>query len=135
MYALRLMLPAHIPDETLHQLAAVLEDRALSYGARRQGNDHQGPWLLEWLFEDSPPAANDVLPLLLVQAELGGITHDFKQEDFSSETLPDVNWMEKVYEAFQPFTVGPFYIRGSHHEGATPDEQIGLTIDAVTAFG
>lgn len=135
MYALRLSLPADFPDERLHGLGCALEGESLSFGARREGNDHQKGWILEWLFEETPPPANDALGRLLIQAELEGFTPGFTATDISIEQLPDVNWLEQVYQQFQPFSVGPFFIYGSHYEGVVPDEQIGVLIDAVTAFG
>lgn len=135
MYALRLTLPADFPDDHLGPLGQVLEEEALSYGARRQDNDHQNPWLLEWFFEERPPGEADVLARLLVQSRLHGFDTPLNLRQLSTEKLPDVNWLEQVYQKFQPFSVGPFFIHGSHYEGAVPDERIGLLIDAVTAFG
>ncbi|MCD8563031.1 MAG: 50S ribosomal protein L11 methyltransferase [Alphaproteobacteria bacterium] len=135
VYALRLSLPADFPDEDLGALGQVWAEEALSYGARRQDNDHQNPWVLEWFFDNPPPAANDVLARLLVGAEMGGVEAVLNLSQISVEELPDVNWLEQVYQEFQPFSVGPFFIHGSHYEGSVPDGQIGLLIDAVTAFG
>jgi ribosomal protein L11 methyltransferase len=135
LYALRLTLPADFPDEKLDQIGRALEGESFSYGARRTGNDHQNPWLVEWFFENPPPPANDVLARLLLLSELYGIKTPLALSHISTEELPDVNWLEQVYQKFQPFSVGPFYIYGSHYEGDIPDEQIGLLIDAVTAFG
>lgn len=135
MYALRLTLPADVPDERLGALGAALEGEALSYGARRQDNDHQNPWLLEWFFEDSPPAESDVLARLLLQSQILGLDMPLSSGQLSTEELPNVNWLEEVYRKFQPFSVGPFFIYGSHYETGVPAEQIGLLIDAATAFG
>lgn len=49
--------------------------------------------------------------------------------------MPEQDWLAVSYEEFKPFSVGPFFIHGSHYEDAIPEEQIGLKIDAATAFG
>lgn len=51
------------------------------------------------------------------------------------EEIKDENWLEKAYSEHAPFSVGPFYIYGSHVVDPAPAGQIGLLIDAVTAFG
>lgn len=135
MFAIRLTLPADFPDEKLDYMGQVLHEESSSYGARRQDNDHQNPWLLEWFFENPPPAANDVLARLLVQADIYDIDTPLALSQITTEELPDVNWLEQVYQKFQPFSVGPFFIYGSHYEDDVPEGQIGLLIDAVTAFG
>lgn len=48
---------------------------------------------------------------------------------------PDTNWLEQSYRAFPPFTVGGFYIHGSHSTDPAPDGFRALQIDAATAFG
>lgn len=49
--------------------------------------------------------------------------------------VPDQDWLAVSYEQFKPFSVGPFFIYGSHFEDGAPEGQIGLQIDAATAFG
>jgi ribosomal protein L11 methyltransferase len=55
--------------------------------------------------------------------------------DLAVEDLPEIDWLAACYQAFQPFSVGRFYIHGSHDRGKTPPGQVGLQIDAATAFG
>ena len=43
--------------------------------------------------------------------------------------------MARSYKLLPAFSIGEFFIYGSHHEGDVPDAQIGLQIDAATAFG
>lgn len=56
-------------------------------------------------------------------------------EDYRIEELEDRDWLAESYRALPPFTVGPFFIYGSHYTGAHPDGQIPLQIEAATAFG
>lgn len=68
-----------------------------------------------------------------IRARLGAATAQAAQ--ISIATLPDEDWLQKVYEAFPPITLGGFYIYGSHCEGTPPADKIALKIDAATAFG
>jgi ribosomal protein L11 methyltransferase len=45
------------------------------------------------------------------------------------------DWLAEVARQFPPFSVGPFYLYGSHVKESIPDGQIGLQIDAGSAFG
>ena len=54
------------------------------------------------------------------------------------EMAGDLDWLAASYKQFPAFSVGPFFIYGSHHspeDSAAPDDAIGLQIDAATAFG
>jgi ribosomal protein L11 methylase PrmA len=77
--------------------------------------------VVTWLW-DGPPDETEI-----AQA-LGG-------SDWRVEKVADVNWLEHSYKQFAPFSVGEFFIYGSHYEGAPPPGRIPLLIDAATAFG
>jgi ribosomal protein L11 methyltransferase len=51
------------------------------------------------------------------------------------ETLPDTDWVAENQRSFQPFTVGPFWVRPSHVMEGQPAGTIALRIDAGLAFG
>lgn len=55
------------------------------------------------------------------------------------EMMGDTDWLAASYKQFPAFSIGPFFIYGSHHDpeqdGSLPEEAIGLQIDAATAFG
>ncbi len=51
------------------------------------------------------------------------------------EALEDRDWLAESYRALPAFTIGPFFIYGSHFDGASPENTIPLLIDAATAFG
>ncbi|MGH1456570.1 MAG: 50S ribosomal protein L11 methyltransferase [Alphaproteobacteria bacterium] len=135
MYTLRAHINTDLPDDIAFCLAEALIDMALSSSALRQDRKHTRPWILEWLFEEKPDE-NDVLVKLALQAAI----HNIADIDISADMLevgetPEENWLEKTYQEFPPFSIGPFYIYGSHYEGGVPDGQIGLKVDAATAFG
>lgn len=136
MYTVTLTIPESIDDHNAYTLAEALVDTALSSGAHRQERKHQNPWTLEWIMEDKPETQDIIarLSLQIAAHDLQDVTIDAK--NLSIEKTPDdVNWLEKAYQDFAPFSIGPFFIYGSHYESNVPDGQIGLKIDAATAFG
>ncbi len=135
MHTVKYAIHKDLPDTTAHTLAEALIDVALSCSAVREDRKHTRPWILEWIMEDEPQAA-DILSRLSLQKA----AHDFDDieidaQNLSIEPTPDINWLERAYQEFKPFTIGPFFIYGSHYEEAIPDNLIGLQVDAATAFG
>ncbi|MBK6896312.1 MAG: 50S ribosomal protein L11 methyltransferase [Alphaproteobacteria bacterium] len=95
--------------------------------------------VIEWLVEN-PPENEDVVARIILQAaayDLSGLPS--VSENLEIQKTPEENWLQKCYREFPPFSIGPFYIYGSHHlgqpEADVPQGQIGLQIDATTAFG
>ncbi len=96
----------------------------------RENNHHKGSWALEWLSEGEP-GAHDLEARIALSPALKN-----RGADFTVEKIPDnVDWLKESYRSFPPFSAGLFFIHGSHYEGQIPDGQMGLTIDAATAFG
>lgn len=135
MYTVRVFLNTLLEDEQAFTLAEAMIDTALSSSALRQERKHSNPWILEWIFDDKPKPEDVVLRLSLQIAAHGIEGVDIDAEMISIEETPEENWLEKVYQDFAPFSIGPFYIYGSHYEGEKPEHQIPLQIDAATAFG
>ena len=52
-----------------------------------------------------------------------------------AESVPEKNWILETARAFPPFTIGHFYIHGTHEGGLIPKNLIPIKIDAATAFG
>ncbi len=122
-------------DEILFCLAETFIDIALSSSAARADRKHKGLWTLEWLMDDKPNI-NDLIARLSLQIA----AHDIDDIEVLGEHIeiiktPDINWLEKTYKEFKPFSIGPFFIHGSHYDGEVPQGQIGLQVDAATAFG
>ena len=136
LHTLRLKLAEGLDDSQAFCLAESLVDNALSCSAAREGRKHNGAWSLEWMFENKPDLA-DVIPRLELQIaahNLPQIAIEAAAFEFGTADT-GVNWLEAVYEAFPPFSVGPFFIHGSHYDGDIPPQQTALKIDAATAFG
>lgn len=135
MYTARAFINQDLPDDVAFCLAEAMVDVALSCSAIREDRKHTRPWILEWLFDEQPDMS-DMIAKLSLQAAIHNIQDiDFHADMMEIEETPQENWLEKVYEEFKPFSIGPFFIYGSHYEDSVPDAQIGLQIDAATAFG
>ena len=133
MHKIILDLPARLSELDVALLGNALEDLSCAQSAMRNENNHQSPWALEWLVEKLPEDVEMKSRLALVN-ELHGF--DLPDLDWRVEEVPeDVNWLEECYRSFPPFSVGPFFIYGSHYSDSVPEGQMGLKIDAATAFG
>lgn len=113
---------------------AIADLEPVAHSALRQGS-HLGPWNVTWIFDDHAPLTEKSLAARLESAaeilaiDTGAITCEI------TPINPDTNWLEESYRAFPPFSVGPFFIYGSHYDQSPPEGQIALQIDAATAFG
>ena len=137
MHTIRLKLDTDLTNDQALTLAEGLIDIALSSSAVREGRKHNTPWVLEWITgDDDVPDIDVVISRLALQAAAYDIpAGEFDGDRITIEKTPDINWLEKVYEDFKPFSIGPFFIHGSHYDDDVPDGQIGLQVDAATAFG
>jgi ribosomal protein L11 methyltransferase len=108
---------------------AYSEEEALSSSFKK---DKDG-WHFLWTFEYEPGEADArarfeaVLAGLSLPKEAIGAIH--------IEELARRDWLAESYHALPPFTVGGFYIYGSHYTGEKPGGKIPLLIEAATAFG
>lgn len=131
MFTAKLRLPATLDEHDLALLSAGTQPAA--FAALRDQNNNAAPWTAEWMFEDSPDPET-----LKGQVIVNAALHEIELPsplDFQVEEVPERDWLSYSYQQFPAFSVGPFFIYGSHHEGEVPSEQIGLQIDAATAFG
>lgn len=91
-------------------------------------------WTIEYLFETRPDPEflkTTLAPLLEEQNLPAMLLNEIIIEEVNEEQ----DWLELCYRALPAFSVGQFYIYGSHCDGDIPDGQTGLQIDAVQAFG
>ncbi len=135
MYRLRIKLPAEFSNDKIVTLGYALEDYACAYVAMREDNHHQGSWTLEWIFNKKPDL-EDFAQSLFVCSQALDIDIVSENLEWNLEDISDdINWLEECYRQFPPFSVGPFFVYGSHYQEGVPGAQIGLHIDAATAFG
>ncbi len=133
MYKLILDLPAWMSELEVALIGEALADLSVAQSAMRANNNHQADWSLQWFLEER---IDDAQVQIRVSVALSA--HDIQLDDFSfryEQVEQDVNWLEECYRQFPPFSVGPFFIYGSHFQEGVPEGQMGLQIDAATAFG
>ncbi len=128
------MLPAHVDDPVAGSLLDALNDWALSATAIRADNKHTHDWHLRWMVEGQPNP-DDVLLRVTLALQMAKLDITITAEDIKIERVPDIDWLAHSYQQFAPFTVGEFFIYGSHYEGDKPADKQMLQIDAATAFG
>lgn len=121
LYNIILSLPASLDEGRVASLAPELGERALATSAIREGNVHTADWIVTWLMDGEPDQGE-------LMALLPGLP-------WYVEKVADVNWLAHSYRQFQPFSIGAFFIYGSHYDGALPPDKMPLQIDAATAFG
>lgn len=119
LFTIRLCLPLSTTDQQVEKIASELESGAISTSWEKT----KAGWEILWLVSGKPNATATAKILKV------------KPDDLKIAPVPDTNWLEASYQSFPPFTVGPFFIYGSHYDGKVPKGFKGLQIDAATAFG
>lgn len=118
-------------------LAPALEPLSLSYAWSRPktGSGQEEYWTIQWLMDFNPSVE-------ALEHQLHDYAKNHNLPDFSAcritvQAVEDVNWLEKCYQAFAPFHIGPFLIYGSHSVSdiTINENDLPLLIDAATAFG
>lgn len=120
-----LSLPSSISEENIGKMASSLEDEAISISWIKTKTG----WDMQWVFQ-SPAPIKKLADFISKNCQL-----KIKQTDLEVKDIPETNWLEESYRQFPPFSIGDFFIFGSHYEGVTPKGKIPLQIDAATAFG
>lgn len=120
---------AALEDDRCGFFASAFEEEALSYSCKKS----KGAWEFLWTF-DFLPDADAVAERLQAVAQALELPPALF-EAFTIEPLEDKDWLAESYRALPPFTVGSFFIYGSHYKDAPPKDFIPLMIEAATAFG
>ncbi|MGH1399457.1 MAG: 50S ribosomal protein L11 methyltransferase [Alphaproteobacteria bacterium] len=129
--SIKLRLPASFKESNIAQLAEGIE--ASSFTAIRDDNDNTAAWTADWLFDDAP-ALDMVKARIILNAEMHGLALPDPLEIKEVE-IEDRDWLSYSYQQFPAFSVGEFFIHGSHDETPPPAGAYTLQIDAATAFG
>lgn len=132
LYSASLEFPADIDESEVYDLACAFEGLAIGHVSKRIDQDDDKPWFVQWYFDDKPEKT-DLVARLGIHGQMHG--RALPTEGLVIDIVAEKNWLAEVYQELQPFSVGPFFIYGSHYEDGVPDGQIGLLIDAATAFG
>ena len=135
MYSIKLTLPPDMEEPDVETLSGALYDISEAVVARREDNKRTNPWILEWITGKKPEREDLTARMMLVSTieNLPGLS--IRANDWDISEIENQDWLAQSYEGFQPFSIGPFYIHGSHYEGEAPEGQMPLQIDAATAFG
>ncbi len=136
LYTITFALTAGLNEEQASRFADILSDQAISTSFLRDDVPVRGTWKIQWLVDGEPDRDELVSRLLLQESVMAiNLPTGWLEETIIIEPLPDINWLEHSYRQFPPFTVGPFYVHGSHATDPAPEGLIALQIDAATAFG
>ncbi len=133
MFQAKITLPEHYTELDVALLGGVFIEVSASHSAFKKDDHGDLLWVLEWIFEDKPEVST-LSAAFILGADLHGIALP-DNLNWEIEAVPDHNWLEYSYSQFPAFTVGPFYIYGSHCTDPIPEGLMGLQIDAATAFG
>jgi ribosomal protein L11 methyltransferase len=118
LFAARTTLPANLSEADAHAVPARHEGLDMSISIHREFDG--GEWFVQCVSQF--PLDDEIL-------------NTVHKGPWAREEIQDMDWLAASYKQFPAFSVGPFFIYGSHHEDAVPDGQMGLLIDAATAFG
>ncbi|MCF8495967.1 MAG: 50S ribosomal protein L11 methyltransferase [Alphaproteobacteria bacterium] len=135
MYTARLYCPGALSESEIERLFDSEGADVLAGSVLREDGKDGDRWVLEYLTAGEPDLA-----ALGHHLSAHALLHDISFEtpasaDWQVSAVPDIDWLERSYRQFPAFSVGPFYIYGSHHKDDIPPSQIGLQIDAARAFG
>lgn len=100
--------------------------------------DDQGPWQIEGYAPEPPDRA-----ALAVAVALAAAASNVAAPELQIEPLPPTDWAQANLDDFPAFTIGRFFVHGSHEGARLSDSRggspsgglIGLRVDAATAFG
>lgn len=129
-HTLTLEIKAGLTNEQAGLFSVLFEGSSLSFSCKKD-NQSADAWEFLWTFDARPDEDEIDAQFGWVREELG-IKASF---DYRIEELEDRDWLAESYLALPPFSVGAFFIYGSHYDGEMPDGQIPLLIEAATAFG
>lgn len=128
MFIARAALSPHLTEQDIGAYCQSFDMADIGLSVHRERDDGMAPWIVEWSSANHPDVKN--LAVTLAESGLGeGIKINLEK------ISDDIDWRAQTYKGFAPFTVGPFFVHGSHYDGQVPAQQMPLVIDAATAFG
>lgn len=93
-------------------------------------NDPTSPEILTLIFPEDPQ-------IEFVQEQMDFVFENvgLKSPKLSLEQLPDIDWLQQVYENMKPIDAGRFFVHGSHIKESIPKDKVAIMIEAAAAFG
>lgn len=132
-WRIQLTLPADCGFDTVDACADALGDMTDTVSTLRHDTDD--PWRVEWVSQHEPDLAQIKSRLMLAATVAADKVIIDCLPGIVIEEVPEMDWLSHVYEKFAPFSIGRFFVHGSHYTAPVPAGQVGLCIDAATAFG
>lgn len=93
-------------------------------------NDMHSPEIVTLFFAEQPDEA-----MLKEQLDFVFSSLDLKVPMLLVEALPDVDWLQHVYDGLKPIEAGRFFVHGSHITDNIPEDKVAILIEAASAFG
>ncbi len=125
-----LFLSLDINDETAAKIADSYDENCLSSSWEKKETGAQAGHHFLWAFDTAVTSR----ALAKHLTKISGFAINPEQIAVAP-VLENTNWLELSYQQFPPFTIGPFYLYGSHATTPPPHDKLPLLIDAATAFG
>ncbi len=118
-----------IPDKNAIEIfTKALGDFSFSSSAFEIQNE--GGWRLA-LYCHKEPDNDQILARITFASQMANI----KEPEFSTELLPQTDWVSENQKSFKPIKIKRFFIYPSHYDGIVPAGSWPMEIDASTAFG
>lgn len=93
-------------------------------------NDMHSPEIVTLFFAEQPDEE-------LLKEQLGFVfsSLDLHMPHMVMEALPDIDWLQHVYDGLKPIEAGRFFVHGSHIKENLPTDKVNILIEAASAFG
>jgi ribosomal protein L11 methyltransferase len=93
-------------------------------------NDPSSDQIVTLIYEDKPDD-NELKSQLSTLFDMVGLPVPI----FTLETLPDIDWLQHVYDSLKPIEAGRFFVYGKHIKDNIPTDKVTIVIEAASAFG
>lgn len=117
-----------LTETEAEQFSTLFEDLGSSLTLKRSAKDE---WIVQ-IINQEPFSKEDINRRLKIANDV--FSFDI-QASFTIDDVPDIDWLEHVYQQFKPIQVGDFYVFGTHMKGQIPEGLVGVEINAANAFG
>ena len=92
--------------------------------------DPSSPEIITLIFPEDPQEA-----LLREQLDFIFQSIGVRLPEIDVVSLPDIDWLQHVYENLKPIDAARFFVHGSHIKENIPKDKVTILIEAATAFG
>ena len=93
-------------------------------------NEDEGEWQISLLVTEKPNLER-LTEILNLASEISASPYTKP----SVKMLEDKDWLAENMQQFAPFSLGSFWVYGSHSKESPPKDKIGLLVNANQAFG